>query len=138
MEARVKWLEGRTFLGESGSGHAIVMAGSSEGKDAIGVSPMETLLLGLGGCATFDVVLILERGREDIRDCDVAISAERAEEDPKVFTNIHLHFKVTGKNLKEGKVKRAIELSAEKYCSASAMLSKTADITHDFEIIEAD
>jgi len=136
MEARVKWLEGRTFLGESGSGHAIVMAGSSEGKEAVGASPMEMLLLGLGGCATFDVVLILERGRQDIRDCDVKLTAERAEEDPKVFTNIHLHFIVTGKDLHEGKVARAIELSAEKYCSASAMLSKTASITHDFEVVE--
>jgi len=137
MEARVKWLEGRTFLGESGSGHAVVMAGSSEGKDAVGASPMEMILLGLGGCATYDLIHILERGRENITDCDVEITSQRAEEDPKVFTTIHLHFKVAGSALNEKKVARAVELSAEKYCSASAMLSKTATITHDYEVVDA-
>ena len=137
MEARVKWIEGRTFLGESGSGHAVVMAGSSEGKEAVGASPMEMILLGLGGCATYDVIHILERGREDIADCDVAITSTRSEEDPKVFVEIHMHFKVTGAGLNEKKVARAVELSAEKYCSASAMLSKTATITHDYEVIDS-
>ena len=136
MEARVKWIEGRTFLGESGSGHAVVMAGSSLGKEAVGASPMEMLLLGLGGCATYDVIHILERGREDISDCDVEITAVRADVEPAVFTKIHLHFKVTGKGLNDKKVARAIALSAEKYCSASAMLSKTADITHDHEVVD--
>ena len=137
MEARVKWIEGRTFLGESGSGHAVVMAGSSEGKEAVGASPMEMILLGLGGCATYDVIHILERGREDIADCDVAITSTRSAEDPKVFVEIHMHFKVTGAGLNEKKVARAVELSAEKYCSASAMLSKTATITHDYEVIDS-
>ena len=136
MEARVKWIEGRTFLGESGSGHAVVMAGSSEGKEAMGASPMELILLGLGGCATYDLIHILERGRENIADCDVEVTSVRAEEDPKVFTKIHLHFKVVGQGLNEKKVARAVELSAEKYCSASAMLSKTADITHDYEVVD--
>lgn len=137
MEARVKWVEGRTFMGQSGSGHSVIMGASSEGEAAKGASPMELLLVGLGGCATFDVVLILERGREAVTDCIVELSATRADEDPKVFTAIDMHFVVSGKGLSEAKVKRAIELSAEKYCSASAMLSKTATIRHDFEIIEA-
>jgi len=136
MEARVKWIEGRTFLGESGSGHSVVMAGSSLGKEAVGASPMEMILLGLGGCATYDLIHILERGRQDIADCDVEITSQRADEDPKVFTTIHLHFKVIGAGLNEKKVARAVELSAEKYCSASAMLSKTATITHDYEVID--
>lgn len=137
MNGRVRWVEGRTFLGESGSGHTVVMGASADGQDAVGASPMEMLLLGLGGCATFDVVLILERGREAVEDCVVEIEAERAEEDPKVFTRIHMQFVVTGKGLNEAKVERAVKLSAEKYCSASAMLGKTADITHDFEVVDA-
>jgi len=136
MEARVKWIEDRTFLGESGSGHAVVMAGSSQGKEAVGVSPMEMLLLGLGGCANYDVIHILERGREDISDCVVEISAKRADTEPAVFITIHMHFKVSGNGLNEKKVSRAVELSAEKYCSASAMLSKTATITHDYEVVD--
>jgi len=137
MNGRVRWVEGRTFLGVSGSGHAVVMGASAAGHDAVGPSPMEMLLLGLGGCATFDVVLILERGREAVDDCVVEIEAERAEEDPKVFTRIHMHFVVTGKALNQAKVERAVKLSAEKYCSASAMFGKTADITHDFEVVDA-
>ncbi|MFN3233467.1 MAG: OsmC family protein [Alphaproteobacteria bacterium] len=139
MKARVKWIEDRNFLGESGTGHAVIM-GSTAGKSgvAIGPSPMEMVLLGLGGCTSFDVLHILERGREAVEDCVLEMDADRAENDPKVFTRIHLHFKVIGKNLNPTKVERAIALSAEKYCSASAMLDKTAQITHDFEIVDAE
>ena len=137
MKARVKWIEDRNFLGESETGHAVVM-GSTAGKSgvAVGPSPMELILLGVGGCTSFDVVHILERGREAIDDCVLEIDSDRSEEDPKVFTRIHLHFIVSGKDLNPAKVERAIALSAEKYCSASAMLDKTADITHDFEIVD--
>jgi putative redox protein len=137
MKARVKWVDGLMLVGESGSGHAVVMDGAPEhgGRD-LGVRPMEMLLLGLGGCTAIDVVLILKKGREAIADCVVEIEAERAETDPKVFTRIHLHYVLTGHNLARPKVERAIELSAEKYCSASAMLAQAAEITHDFEIRE--
>lgn len=138
MKARVKWVEGKTFLGESNSGHAIAMsAPMSPGAATNAPSPMEYLLLGTGGCTAVDVVLILQKGRHDIRDCEIFLESERAPEDPKVFTKIHMHFKVTGKGLKPETVQRAIDLSAEKYCSASIMLGKTAKITHDFEIVEA-
>jgi len=138
MKARIKWVQDATFLGESGSGHAVVMDGPPDfGGRNLGVRPMEMLLLGMGGCASFDVVLILNRSRQDISDCVAEIEAERAEQDPKVFTAIHVHFIVTGKQLNEKRVARAVELSAEKYCSASIMLGKTATITHDYEIREA-
>lgn len=138
MKARVKWLDHMSFVGESGSGHSVVMDGApDQGGRNLGVRPMEMLLLGMGGCTAFDVVLILKRGRQDLTDCWAEIEAERATEDPKVFTKIHVHFVVTGKGLSEKHVKRAIELSAEKYCSASIMLGKTAEITHDYEIREA-
>jgi putative redox protein len=135
MKARVKWLDHMSFVGESGSGHSIVMDGAPEsgGRD-LGVRPMEMLLLGLGGCASFDVVMILQKARQEITNCEVEISAERADSEPKVFTKIHLHFVVEGKNISEAKVARAVSLSAEKYCSASKMLEKTAEITHDFEL----
>jgi putative redox protein len=135
MKARVKWVDGLMFVGESGSGHAVVMDGAPEhgGRD-LGVRPMEMLLLGLGGCTGVDVMLILRRGREAIADCVVEIAAERAEADPKIFTRIHMHYVVTGRALSPAKVERAIALSAEKYCSATAMLAKAATITHDFEI----
>jgi len=138
MKARIKWVQDATFLGESGSGHAVVMDGPPDygGRD-LGIRPMEMLLLGMGGCASFDVVLILNRSRQPITDCVAEIEAERAAEDPKVFTAIHVHFIVTGKALNEKRVARAVELSAEKYCSASIMLGKTATITHDYEIREA-
>ena len=138
MKARVKWIEDRNFLGESDTGHAVVM-GSKGGKSGIALAPtpMELILLGLGGCTSYDVVHILERGREAVTDCVVEMDADRAEEDPKIFTRIHLHFVVTGKALNTAKVERAIALSAEKYCSASAMLGKAATITHDFEVVEA-
>jgi len=138
MKARIKWVQGVTFLGESGSGHAVVMDGPPDfGGRNLGVRPMEMLLLGMGGCASFDVVLILNRSRQAITDCVAEIEAERAEQEPKVFTAIHVHFIVTGRQLNEKRVARAVELSAEKYCSASIMLGKTATITHDYEIREA-
>jgi putative redox protein len=138
MKARIKWVQDATFLGESGSGHAVVMDGPPDyGGRNLGVRPMEMLLLGMGGCASFDVVLILNRSRQSITDCVAEIEAERAEQDPKVFTAIHVHFIVTGKELDEKRVARAVELSAGKYCSASIMLGKTATITHDYEIRQA-
>jgi putative redox protein len=137
MKCRVKWLEHMTFVGESGSGHALVMDGAPEhGGRNLGIRPMEMLLLGLGGCTAFDVVMILKKSRQDIVDCEVTIDSDRAEEVPKVFTRIHIHFIVSGSNLDVGKVDKAVNLSAEKYCSASEMLGKTAKITHDFEIVE--
>ncbi|MGD2118742.1 MAG: OsmC family protein [Chromatiales bacterium] len=137
MKARVKWVDGAMMVGESGSGHAIVMDGAPEygGRD-MGVRPMEMLLLGLGGCTEFDVVHILKRGRHQISSCEVEIEAERAPKDPKVFTRIHIHFKVAGPCLTHKVVERAIELSAEKFCSASIMLGKVAEVTHDFELLE--
>ena len=138
MKARVKWVENAMFLAESGSGHVVVMDGPPEsGGQNLGVRPMEMLLMGMGGCASFDVVHILRKGRHDVRNCEAFLEAERAESDPKVFTRIHLHFVVTGKGLTDVIVERAVKLSAEKYCSASLMLGKTAEITHDFEVVEA-
>lgn len=135
MKARVKWLDNMSFVGESGSGHSVVMDGPPEfgGRD-LGVRPMEMLLLGMGGCASFDVVSMLKKGKQDLLDCEVNITAERADTEPKVFTKIHLHFVISGNDLSDARVKRAVELSAEKYCSASIMLGKTAVITHDYEI----
>ena len=137
MKARIKWVEGRTFTGTSGSGHQIVL-GTSHGPDtqSPGPSAMELVLIGLGGCSAYDVVEILEKGRQAIEDVEVELEAERAAEPPKVFTRIHLHYLVKGRGLSRDKVERAIKLSAEKYCSASAMLAKTATITHDFEVVE--
>jgi len=136
MKARVKWIEGAAFLGESGSGHAVVMDGPPEGGGRnLGPRPMEMVLLGTGGCTAYDVVAILKKQRQEVLDCVAEIEAERAETDPKVFTRIHIHFIVKGHNLKPEAVERAIRLSAEKYCSASIMLGKTAAITHDYEIV---
>lgn len=139
MECTVKWTgEGMSFLAETGSNHALVMDGSLEaGGRNLAPRPMELLLAGAGGCTAFDVVLILQKGRHAVTGCEVSLQAERAETEPKVFTRIHFHFRVTGKQLKPDAVARAIELSKDKYCSASIMLGKTAEITHDFEIIEA-
>ncbi len=138
MKARVKWIEDATFIGESGSGHAVVMDGPPEsGGRNLGPRPMEMLLLGMGGCTAFDVVYILQRARQPVLDCVVELEAERAEEAPKVFTKIHVHFVVSGRGLSEKQVERAVRLSAEKYCSASLMLAKAATITHDFEVVEA-
>ena len=138
MKARIKWVEGASFLGETESGHAILMDGPPEGGGRnLGPRPMEMLLIGTGGCTAFDVVAILKKQRQQITACVAEIQAERADSDPKVFTKIHFHFIVSGRNLKSEQVERAINLSAEKYCSASIMLGKTAEITHDFEILEA-
>lgn len=139
MKARVKWIEGVAFLGESGSGHAVVMDGPPDagGRD-VGIRPMEMVLLGLGGCACFDVMHILNKARAPVVDCDVEIEAERAKTEPKVFTRIHMHFIVTGDSLDERKVRRAVDLSAEKYCSVSAMLQHTAEMTHEVEIRSSD
>lgn len=137
MKARIKWVEQVSFLGETESGHAVLMDGApAAGGRNLGPRPMEMLLLGAGGCTSFDVISILKKSRQAVSDCYVELNAERAEEDPKVFTKIHMHFVVTGKDIKQDVVERAIKLSAEKYCSASIMLGKVANITHDFEIIQ--
>lgn len=139
MKAEVKWLGGRAFEGTPDSGHAVIMDSSPAfGGEDRGVRPMELLMLGMGGCTSIDVMNILEKSRQDVTDCVAEISAERADSEPKVFVRMHVHFKVTGRGLEAARVKRALQLSAEKYCSASIMLGKTAEITHDFEIIEAD
>ncbi len=135
MKVRVKWVEGVCFVGESETGHAVVLDGAPEnGGRNIGMRPMEMLLIGMGGCTSFDVVTILKKARQPIVDCVAEIDATRADEIPKVFTKIHVHFVVTGNNLNATQVERAVKLSAEKYCSASIMLSKSVEITHDFEI----
>jgi putative redox protein len=138
MKARIKWVQDVMFLGESGSGHSVVMDGAPDaGGRNLGVRPMEMLLLGLGGCSAFDVMLILKRGREAVTDCVVDIDAERATTDPKVFTKIQMHYTVTGHALDLKKVERAVALSAEKYCSASAIMAKTAELTHTITIVES-
>jgi putative redox protein len=138
MKARIKWVEEAMFIGESGSGHTVAMDGAADaGGRNLGVRPMEMLLLGLGGCSAFDVVLILKRGREAVTDCVVDLDAERATADPKVFTKIVMHYTVTGRGLDAKKVARAVELSAQKYCSASAIIGKTAQITHTITIVDA-
>ncbi len=139
MKAKVLWVSERTFLGESGSGHSVVMDGPPEhGGRNIGVRPMEMILLGVGGCSSFDVMDILQKGRHEVLDCVVELAAERVDTVPSVFSKIHLHFKITGKQLKNSVVERAVKLSAEKYCSASIMLGKSVDITHDFEVINVE
>jgi putative redox protein len=140
MKARIEWIEGRVFLGTSNSGHGIVIAApTAPGAVTIAPSPMEYVLLGTGGCTATDVVMILEKGRHDVRGVEVTLDADRPTEDPKVFTKIRFHFKVTGKGLKPDAVDRAIKLSAEKYCSASIMLARGGtEITHDFEIVEVE
>jgi putative redox protein len=139
MKIRIKWIEDVAFMGESETGHAVVMDGAPEnGGRNIGMRPMEMLLIGMGGCTSFDVVTILKKSRQVVTDCVAEISAERADEVPKVFTKIHVHFVVTGIDLNDKQVERAVSLSAEKYCSASIMLSKSVDITHDYEIRNAE
>lgn len=139
MECTVKWTgEGMSFLAETGSSHLVAMDGAPEaGGRNLAPRPMEMLLAGTGGCTAFDVVLILQKGRQAVTGCEVSLHAERAETEPKIFTKIHFHFRITGKDLKPDAVERAIELSKNKYCSASIMLGKTAVITHDFAIIDA-
>lgn len=137
MECTVRWHDGMSFVAETGSGHLVAMDGAPDaGGRNLAPRPMEMLLAGLGGCTAFDVVLILQRGRHAVTDCAVKVTAERATTDPKVFTRIHLHYTVTGKALKQDAVERALTLSADKYCSASIMLGKTAELTHSLEIRE--
>ena len=137
MKATIKWLDGVSFDGVSESGHSVVMDGAPEsGGKNLGMRPMEMLLLGLGGCTSYDVVTILKKSRQDVKDCSAEITAERAENIPKVFTKIHIHFILEGNNLDVSVVERAINLSATKYCSASIMLEKSVIITHDFKIID--
>ena len=137
MKARVQWLNERTFVGESGSGHAVVMDGAPEaGGRNIGIRPMEMLLIGMGGCTAFDLVMILDKSREKVTGCDIELEAERASEDPKIFTKVTLTYHLRGYGLKATSVERAINLSAEKYCSASIMIGKSAKIVHSWTIAE--
>jgi putative redox protein len=139
MECKISWNgpSGMSFLAETGSGHLVAMDGAPEGGGHnLAPRPMEMVLLGTGGCTAYDVVLILKRGHQDVRGCDVRLKAERADAEPKVFTKIHFHFTVRGRDLKPAQVERAIALSHDKYCSASIMLAKTADITHSFAIVD--
>ncbi len=138
MKAVVKWVDGAMFLGESGSGHSVVMDGPPEsGGRNLGVRPMEMLLIGMGGCSSFDVMSMLRKSRQNVTDCQVQMEAERADAVPAVFTKIHLHFVVSGIGLKKSHVKRAVSLSAEKYCSASIMMEAAGvEVTHGFEIVE--
>jgi len=138
MKARIKWVENVMFCAESDSGHSVVMDGAPDhGGRNLGARPMEMILMGMGGCTAFDVMLILRKARQSVSDCVVELEAERAESEPKVFTKIHVHFMISGRDLKENQVKRAVELSAEKYCSASIMLGNAGvEITHDYEIVD--
>jgi putative redox protein len=137
MQATIKWVDGMMFVGETGSGHAIVIDGPPDhGGRNMGIRPLELLLLGVGSCSSIDVVQILQKGRNNVTDCVTEVTAERVDAIPSVFSKIHLHFIVSGHDLKAAAVERAVKLSAEKYCSASIMLGKAVDITHDFEVIE--
>jgi len=137
MQARVKWVEERTFLGRSGSNHSVIMDGDIEGGGRnAGIRPMEMLLLGMGGCTAYDVVSILEKMRQPVTDCVVEVEAERSDDHPKVFTDIRVRFVVSGRGLDPGKVDRAVHLSNDKYCSATIMLAETATVSHEIEIIE--
>ncbi len=138
MQATVKWVDGVMFVGETGSGHAIVIDGPPDhGGRNMGMRPMELMLLSVGSCSSFDVVDILKKGRHDVSECTTQVTGERVDAIPSVFNKIHLHFRVSGKGLKEAAVERAVKLSAEKYCSASIMLSKAdVEVTHDYEVIE--
>lgn len=139
METTVRWtgLSGMTFVAESGSGHLVTMDGAPDGGGRnLAPRPMEVLLAGTGGCTAYDVVVILRKSGQDVRGCDVKLTSERTEQDPKVFTKIHFHFTIRGRNLRPTIVERAIKMSHEKYCSASIMLEKTAEMTHTYEIID--
>lgn len=137
MKASIRWTGGVSFAGRADSGHDVIMDGAPDaGGQNQGARPMEVVLIGMGGCTAFDVVHILRKQRQEIADCVAEIDAERAPTDPKVFTRIHVHFKISGRRLDPKKVAHAIDLSATKYCSASIMLAKTAAITHDFEVID--
>lgn len=135
MKARIKWLEDMTYIAEAGSGHALVVDGPPDlGGRNLGVRPMELILMGLGSCSAVDVVHILKKARQSVAGCEVEIDAERADTAPKVFTRIRMHFVVSGQGLKDKQVRRAVELSAEKYCSASVMLKNSVAISHTYEI----
>ena len=137
MKARAKWVEGMAFMGEAGSGHAVIMDGAPEyGGRNIGTRPMEMLLIGLAGCTGFDVVQILKKGREAVTGCEVEVEAERASEDPKVFTKIHIAYRVSGRGLSQAKAERAVTLSKEKYCSASIMLGATAEMSTSLVVVD--
>lgn len=137
MKARAKWVEGMAFMGEAGSGHAVIMDGAPEyGGRNIGIRPMEMLLIGLAGCTGFDVVQILKKGREAVTGCEVEVEAERATEDPKVFTKIHIAYRVSGRGLSQAKAARAVTLSKEKYCSASIMLGATAEMSTSLVVVD--
>lgn len=139
MECKVSWMgqDGMAFVAQTGSGHIVAMDGAPEGGGHnLAARPMEMLLVGTGGCTAYDVVLILKKSRAEVKGCSVTLKAERASEDPKVFTKIHFHFTVTGRNLNSATVERAVTLSHDKYCSASIMLAKTAELTHSVEIVE--
>ncbi|BBB22965.1 redox protein regulator OsmC/Ohr family [Abyssogena phaseoliformis symbiont OG214] len=137
MKTTVKWIDNMMMVGESASGHAVVMDGPEElGGKNLGIRPMEMLLLGMGGCTTIDVISTLKKMREEVQDCHAEITAKRADEHPKVFTDIHIHLVIKGNNLNGKKVAKAVSLSADKYCSASIMLGKTAIVTHDFKVHE--
>ncbi len=139
MKARIQWIDNAAFVAEAGSGHAIVVDGPAEiGGRNLGVRPMELMLMSVGSCSAVDIVMILKKARQPIEDCVVEVEGERAETDPKVFTKIHLHFIVSGKGLSDKQVARAVQLSAEKYCSASIMLQQACEVTHDYEVRDAD
>ena len=136
MQARVKWLDHMSFVGESGSGHSIVLDGSPDhGGRNLGVRPMEAVLIGLGGCSAYDVMVMLKKGRQDVSDCEVILDAERADEVPAVFTKIKLTYLISGRDLSESQVQRAVNLSMEKYCSVTKMLETTVDISHEVKIV---
>jgi len=137
MECTVRWGDGMTFMAETGSGHLVAMDGAPEGGGRnLAPRPMEVVLAGAGGCTAYDVVVILKKNGQDVTSCEVKLSAERAPSDPKVFTRIHYHFVVRGRNLKKNLVEQAVRLTHEKYCSATAILAKTAEISKDFEIVD--
>ncbi len=136
MGVRVKWDEGKTFVGTASTGHKIVFGNSGADGQRPGPSAMELLLMGTGGCSAYDVISILEKGRQKIDDVEIAIEADRADDHPKVFTRIHMHFIVKGRDLNPKRVEQALSLSIDKYCSASAMMAMSAELTHDFEIVE--
>ncbi|MBT7444066.1 MAG: OsmC family protein [Methylococcales bacterium] len=137
MNTKIKWVDNAMFVAKSGSGHSVVMDGPEDfGGQNLGVRPMEMVLMGLGGCTAFDVLLILKKGRHNVTDCEVEITAERSESVPKVYTKIHVHFVVTGRGLTEKAVARAVELSSTKYCSVSIMLGHSVEMSHGFEVVE--
>ncbi|HAI69507.1 MAG TPA: OsmC family protein [Gammaproteobacteria bacterium] len=137
MKARIKWVENACLMAEAESGHGVVIDGAAEiGGRNLGVRPMEMILMGLGGCTAMDVLSILKKQRQNVTDCVIEVNGERREQTPKIFTDIHIHYIITGRDLKNNLVKRAVDLSAETYCSVSAMLGKSANITHDYEIVE--